>query len=291
VAEPLPVCYLNGAYLPLAEARISPLDRGFLYSDGVYELMPVYAGRPFRFPAHAARLTRSLQGISMTDPHTDAQWRQILGELIERNRPQGDCYLYWQVTRGAQYGRTHAPLPVIARTVFAFGAPLPVSGPEVLERGVRCVTAADTRWARCDIKSVALLANVLLRQLSVDAAAAETILLREGELTEASASAVHVVLGGEVLMPPNSRQILPGTTRSVLEEMAARAGIHWRVVPVTEAQLRAADEVWISAATREVQAVTSIDGRAVGSGRPGPLWRRVYEELQRYKRELQGTPW
>jgi D-alanine transaminase len=291
MAEPLPLCYLNGAYLPLSEARISPLDRGFLYGDGVYELMPVYAGRPFRFAAHAARLTRSLAAISMEDPHTGAAWRQILGGLLARNEPPGDCYLYWQVTRGAQQGRSHAPLPVIPRTVFAFCAPMPVSGPEVFAQGLSCVTAADTRWARCDIKSVSLLANVLLRQLSVDAAAAEAILLREGELTEASASAVHVVLGGEVLMPPNSRRILPGTTRSVVEEMAARAGVHWRVVPVSEAQLRAADEVWLSAATRELQPVTSIDGHAVGSGRPGPLWRRLYDELQRFKRELQGTPW
>jgi D-alanine transaminase len=291
MAEPLPVCYLNGEYLPLAEARISPLDRGFLYSDGVYELMPVYARRPFRFPAHTARLTRSLEGISMNDPHTDGQWRAILGGLIERNSPPDDCYVYWQVTRGAQYGRTHAPLPIIPRTVFAFCAPLPVTAPEVLEKGVSCVTAADTRWARCDIKSVALLANVLLRQHSVEAGAAETILLRDAELTEASASAVHVVLGGEVFMPPNSRRILPGTTRSVVEEMAARAGVHCRVLPVSEAQLRAADEVWISAATRELQAVTSIDGRPVGSGKPGPLWRRVYDELQRYKQQLQGTPW
>lgn len=291
MADPLPVCYLNGEYLPLAEARISPLDRGFLYSDGVYELMPVYGGRPFRFPAHTARLTRSLEGISMADPHTDAQWRAILGGLIERNAPSGDCYLYWQVTRGAQYGRTHAPLPVIPRTVFAFCAPLPVAAAEVLEKGVSCVTAADTRWARCDIKAVALLANVLLRQQSVDAGAAETILLRDGELTEASASAVHVVLAGEVLMPPNSRRILPGTTRSVVEEMAARAGVHCRVVPVSEAQLRAADEVWISAATRELQPVTSIDGRPVGTGKPGAVWRRVHAELQRYKQELQGTPW
>jgi D-alanine transaminase len=291
MAEPLPLCYLNGAYLPLAEARISPLDRGFLYADGVYELMPVYGGRPFRFPAHSERLTRSLAGISMEDPHTREEWRAMLGELIARNHPGTDCYVYWQVTRGAQLGRTHAPLPHIPRTVFAFCAPLSPVSAEVLEKGVSCVTAADTRWARCDIKSVALLANVLLRQLSVDAAAAETILLRDGELTEASASAVHVVLGGEVLVPPNSRRILPGTTRSVVEEMSARAGIHSRVMPISEAQLRAADEVWLSAATREVQAVTSIDGRAVGGGKPGPVWRRVYDELQHYKRELEGTPW
>ena len=290
MAEPLPLCYLNGAYLPLAEARISPLDRGFLYADSVYEVMPVYRGRPFRFAAHTERLSRSLAGISMEDPHTRDEWRAILGTLVERNGG-GDQYVYWQVTRGAQFGRTHAPLPDIPRTVFAFCAPWPAPPRDLQETGIRCVTATDTRWARCDIKSTALLANVLLRQLSVDADAAETIMLRDGELTEASASAVHVVLGREVLMPPNSRRILPGTTRSAVEEMAARVAIPCRVQPVSEAQLRAADEVWVSAATREVQPVTALDGHPIGSGRPGPLWRRVYEELQRYKQELAGTPW
>ena len=290
MAEPLPLCYLNGDYLPLIEARISPLDRGFLYADAVYEVMPVYGGRPFRFVAHAERLSRSLAGISMEDPHTLDAWRAILGTLIERNGG-GDQYIYWQVSRGAQPGRTHAPLPQIPRTVFAFCAPWPEPPRDLADRGIACVTASDTRWARCDIKSTALLANVLLRQLSVDAAAAETILLREGELTEASASAVHVVLGGEVLMPPNSRRILPGTTRGAVEEMAARAAIPCRVQAISEAQLRSADEVWISAATREVQPVTLLDGHPVGSGHPGPLWRRVYEAFQRYKQELAGTPW
>ncbi|HEY6824407.1 MAG TPA: D-amino acid aminotransferase, partial [Steroidobacteraceae bacterium] len=289
MAEPLPLCYLNGEFLPLEEARISPLDRGFLYADAVYEVMPVYGGRPFRFAAHTERLARSLAGIGMEDPHTREEWRAILGSLIERNGG-GDCYLYWQVTRGAQLGRTHAPLPRIPRTVFAFCAPWPQPPADLSAKGVSCVTAADTRWARCDIKSTALLANVLLRQLSVDATAAETILLRDGELTEASASAVHVVLGGELLMPPNSRRILPSTTRGVVEELAGRAAIACRVQVISETQLRAADEVWISAATREVQPVTSLDGHPIGSGRPGPLWRRVYEELQRYKQELAGTP-
>ncbi len=290
MAEPLPLCYLNGEYLPLNEARISPLDRGFLYADAVYEVMPVYGGRPFRFAAHTERLARSLTAISMEDPHTREEWRAILGTLIERNRGS-DCYVYWQVTRGAQLGRTHAPLPQIPRTVFAFCAPWPPPPADLCEKGISCVTATDTRWSRCDIKSTALLANVLLRQLSVDAAAAETIMLRDGELTEASASAVHVVLGGEVLMPPNSRRILPGTTRGAVEELAARAAVPCRVQAISEAQLRAADEVWISAATREVQPVTTLDGQPIGNGRPGPLWRRVYEEFQRYKRELAGTPW
>ncbi|HEY8052114.1 MAG: D-amino acid aminotransferase [Steroidobacterales bacterium] len=290
MAEPLPLCYLNGAYLPLAEARISPLDRGFLYADGVYEVMPVYGGRPFRFAAHSERLTRSLAAISMRDPHTCAEWRAILGALVEKNNGT-DCYLYWQVTRGAQTSRTHAPLPDIPRTVFAFCAPWPASAAGSHEQGVACVTAVDTRWARCDIKSVALLANVLLRQQSVDAGASETILLRDGELTEGSASAVHVVLGGTLVVPPNSHQILPGTTRSVVEELAARAALPCRVAPVSEAQLRAADEIWLSAATREVQPVTRLDNHAVGTGKPGPAWRRVHDELQRYKGELAGTPW
>jgi D-alanine transaminase len=290
MADPLPISYLNGEFLPLREARISPLDRGFLYSDGVYEVMPVYGGRGFRFEAHGARLTRSLAEIKMKDPHTRGEWRDILSTLITRNGG-GDQYVYWQVTRGAEFGRNHAPLPDIPRTVFAFCAPFPATSSVVLENGVACVTAQDTRWAHCDIKSVGLLANVLLRQLAVDADAAEAILLRDGELMEASASAVHVVIGGSILSPPNSRKILPGTTRSAMEEMAARAGLQYRATPISESQLRSADEVWISAATREVQPVTRLDGKPVGSGKPGPIWRKVYDELQRYKREVAEQPW
>jgi D-alanine transaminase len=290
MADPLPICYLNGERLPLEEARISPLDRGFLYADGAYELMPVYDGRPFRFAAHRERFTRSLNEIRMRDPHTVEEWRDILGGLIKANG-DGDQYIYWQVTRGAERGRNHAPLPDIPRTVFAFCAPWPAISAVVLEKGIACVTAEDTRWSRCDIKSVSLLANVLLRQLAVDAGAAETILLRDGDMMEASSSAVHVVIHGEILTPPNSRKILPGTTRRLMEEIAARAGIPYRSTRVTEAELRSADEVWITASTRELQAVTTLDGRPVGTGKPGPLWRRVYDELQSYKRELAGTPW
>ena len=290
MADPLPICYLNGERMPLAEARISPMDRGFLYSDGAYEVMPVYGGRPFRFTAHRERFTRSLNEIRMDDPHTVEEWRNILGGLIKANG-DGDQYIYWQVTRGAERGRNHAPLPDIPRTVFAFCAPWPATSAAVLEKGVACVTAQDTRWARCDIKSVSLLANVLLRQLAVDADAAETILLRDGDMLEASSSAVHVVINGEIRTPPRSNQILPGTTRSVMEEMAARIGAPHRSTRVTEAELRNADEIWMTASTRELQAVTSLDGHPVGTGRPGPLWRRVYDELQSYKRELSGTPW
>jgi D-alanine transaminase len=252
--------------------------------------MPVYAGRPFRFEAHAERLTRSLAAIKMEDPHTRTEWRELFSTLITRNGG-GDQYVYWQVTRGAEFGRNHAPLPNIPRTVFAFCAPLPVIQATTLENGVECVTAQDTRWAQCDIKSVSLLANVLLRQLAADAHAAETILLRDGELMEASASAVHVVLGGVIVSPPNSRKILPGTTRSAMEEVATRAGIEYKAAPVSEQQLRTADEIWISASTREVQSVTKLDGKPVGTGKPGPLWQRIHEHWQRYKRELAGQPW
>jgi D-alanine transaminase len=290
VAEPLPVCYLNGAYLPLEEARISPLDRGFLYADGAYELVPVYAGRPFRFDAHCARLERSLCELRMEDPVGRDSWREIFATLIARNGG-GDQYVYCQVTRGAERGRNHAPLPQVPRTVFAFCAPLPRTPPEVLTRGLACITAADTRWARCDIKSVALLANVLLRQLAVDAGAAETILLRDGELTEASASAVHVLIDGELRTPPITQRLLPGTTRTVAEELAERAGLSYRAVRISEAQLRGAAEIWLSAATRELVPVTMLDGEPVGSGAPGEAWRRLYDEFQHYKQELAGRPW
>jgi D-alanine transaminase len=290
MADPFPICYLNGEYLPLAEARISPLDRGFLYGDGVYEVMPVYGGRPFRLEAHCGRLSRSLAEVRMDDPYSRAEWCDMFATLVARNGG-GDQYIYWQVTRGAERGRNHAPLPEIPRTVFAFCAPLPIASAAVLEKGVSCVTAPDTRWASCDIKSIALLANVLLRQLAVDADAAETILLRNGELMEASASTVHVVIGGELRTPPNSRKILPGTTRGVVEELAARVGLPHRATAISETELRRADEIWISAATREVQPVTTLDGKPVGAGRPGPSWRRVYDEFQRWKQELQQQPW
>jgi len=287
---PLPICYLNGAYLPLSEARITPLDRGFLYADGAYELMPVYRGRPFRLADHRARLARSLGELRMEDPLTDEGWRTLFATLIERNGG-GDLYIYWQVTRGAEWGRNHAPLPQVPRTIFAFCAPLPPTPRDVLERGLDCITAADTRWARRDIKSIALLANVLLRQLAVDANAAETILLERGELTEASSSAVHVVIGGELRTPPRTERVLPGTTRSVLEILAERVGVMRRSIAVTEAELRAADEVLLSAATREVVPVTRLDGRPVGRGTPGPVWRRLYDALQEYKEELAKEPW
>jgi D-alanine transaminase len=291
MGEPLPICFLNGEFLPLREARISPLDRGFLYSDGAYEVTPVYGGRPFRFDQHHDRLTRSLREIRMDDPLARAAWRDLYRELIARNAHEGDLYVYVQVTRGAENGRNHAPLPDVARTVFAFASPWPEGRAGWRENGLPAVTAQDTRWARCDIKSVSLLANVLLRQLAVDAHASETILIRDGQLTDASASSVHVVLGGELHTPPNSWKLLPGTTRGVIEEIAERAGVKWRSAAVSEAELRSAEEILLGAATREVQPVSLLDGKPVGTGKPGPVWRKLYDAYQAYKRELAGKPW
>ncbi|HEV7609557.1 MAG TPA: D-amino acid aminotransferase [Steroidobacteraceae bacterium] len=292
MGEPLPICFLNDEFLPLHEARISPLDRGFLYSDGAYEVTPVYGGRPFRFAEHHSRLTRSLREIRMEDPLSREAWRDLYRELIERNdATKSDLYIYVQVTRGAERGRNHAPLPDVPRTVFAFASPWPTGRAGWQEEGLPAVTAEDTRWARCDIKSVSLLANVLLRQLAVDENASETILIRDGQLTDASASSVHVVIGGVLCTPPNSWKLLPGTTRGVIEEIAEKAGVAWRSAPVSGSDLRAATEILLGAATREVQPVTLLDGKPVGTGKPGPVWRKLYDAYQARKREVAGTPW
>jgi D-alanine transaminase len=281
MAEPLPTCYLNASLMPLSEARVSPLDRSFLFGDGVYEVIAARAGKARRLAANLARLSHSLQQLRIRNPLSDRQWTGVVEQLISANGG-GDIYVYLQVSRGAEYGRNHAPLPDIEPTVFGFCAPLPLPTTQALELGAACITANDTRWARCDIKSVALLANVLLRQQAVEAGAGEVILLRDGNLTEASASSVEVIIDGEIRMPPNSPRLLPGTTRSLVEELADRHGIARRVTAVTEAQLRAADEVWLTAATRGVMAVTTLDGTAVGDGKPGPLWRRMHQLVEAY---------
>ena len=283
MAGPLPWCHLNGERIALTEARISPFDRSFLFGDGVYEVLRVYDGRVFRPESHLNRLDRSTAALRMKNPHSHREWMTILDDLVTANGG-GDQYVYLQVSRGAEWGRNHAPLPDIPPTVFAYCSPWPQVAESTLTDGLACITTQDTRWARCDIKSVALLANVLLRQLACDANASETILLRDGQLMEGSASTVHIVRNGVLITPENSTRILPSTTRSVVEELADRLGIPRRDAPVSEAELRTADEIWLAAATREVQPVTRLDGAPVGSGRPGPLWRRVYDAYQQLKR-------
>lgn len=289
MSVPLPVCHLNGEFLPLAAARVSPLDRAFLFGDAVYEVIPVYAARPFRLREHLDRLTRSLAGIRMAPPLSHAEWGKVCGELVARNGG-GDQYLYVQVSRGAEQGRNHAWPEGLQPTLFAFATALEPIAPRLLEQGVAAITAADTRWARRDIKSTALLANVLLKKLAVDAGAYETILLEDGELTEGSSTTVHIVVQGALRTPPNGQHILPGTTRDVVSELASRLSIASRSVRVTEAELRNAEEIWLAFSTRGILPVTLLDGRPVGNGNPGPVFGRMHAAFVAYTRELSGTP-
>jgi D-alanine transaminase len=289
MAAPLPICYLNGDYLALAQARVSPLDRAFLFADSVYEVMPVYESRPFRLREHLDRLNRSLAGIRMAPPLSHSDWARVCQELITRNSA-GDAYLYLQVTRGEELGRNHAWPEGMRPTLFAYATALDPVSPAMLAQGVAAVTAADTRWARRDIKSTALLANILLKKLSADAGAFETILLEDGELTEGSSTTVHVVKDDVIRTPPNGHHILPGTTREVIAELAARLGLRCDSSRVTENELRAADEIWLAFATRGVLPVTTLDGVAVGDGKPGPLFKRINAAFAGYTRELAGTP-
>jgi D-alanine transaminase len=289
VAAPLPICYLNGHYLPLAEARVSPLDRAFLFGDAVYEVLPIYASRPFRLREHLDRLNRSLAGIRMSAPLSHTDWAELSQELISRNSAR-DAYLYLQVTRGAELGRNHAWPEDLKPTLFAYVTALEPLSPSILEHGVSAVTATDTRWARRDIKSTALLANILLKKLSADAGAFETIMLENGELTEGSSTTVHVVRDGVVRTPPNGHRILPGTTRDVVTELAGRLSVRCESSRVSEAMLRAADEIWLAFATRGVLPVTALDGAPVGTGKPGPMFKRISAAFADYTRELAGTP-
>ena len=289
MAEPFPICYLNGEYQKLRDARVSPLDRAFLFGDSVYEVLPVFAGRMFRFREHFDRLARSLHEIRVSSPHTHAQWLEILDELIRRNGG-GDMYVYVQVTRGMEFGRNHAfPVPPVTPGVFAMASPLPVLTDELRANGLSAITVEDFRWGRCDIKTTALLANVLMKQRAADAGAQEAIIVRDGEVMEGSSTSIFVASKGAIATPPNSSRILPGTTRDVALELAEGAmPVTVRRIDIDE--LHAADEVWISAATRDVIPVTRIDGRPVGTGKPGPLWKRMNESFNALRERLAGTP-
>jgi D-alanine transaminase len=286
---PLPICYLNGTYQPLTEARVSPLDRAFLFGDAVYEVLPVYSSRPFRLREHLDRLNRSLDGIRMSPPRSHADWAEICRDLIARNSAV-DAYLYLQVTRGAELGRNHAWPEGLQPTLFAYVTALEAVPPSFTDQGVAAVTAADTRWARRDIKSTALLANILLKKLATDAGVFETIMLEDGALTEGSSTTVHVIKDGVIYTPPNGHHILPGTTRDVVGELAARLKLRSESRRITESELRAADEIWLAFATRGVLPVTRLDGAAIGNGKPGPLFERINAAFAGYTRELAGTP-
>ena len=268
------IVYLNGSFLPMSEARVPVLDRGFLFGDGVYEVIPVYGRRPFRLEAHLRRLQYSLDGIRLNNPYDNQEWGRLILELIARC-PQADQSLYLQVTRGVAK-RDHAFPKDTAPTVFMMNSALSTPSTEAVERGVDAVTAEDNRWLRCDIKSIALLGNVLLRQLAVDAGAVETILFRDGQLTEGAASNIFAVRNGVILTPPKSNLVLPGITYDVVLELAQAAGMPHEVRPVSQDEVLGAEELWLTSATREVLAVTRVDGKPVGAGVPGPVFRSMH---------------
>jgi D-alanine transaminase len=279
--NPEQIVYLNGTFVPLADARISVLDRGFIYGDGVYEVIPVYRRKPFRMPHHLARLARSLAGIRLDNPHPDAEWQRLVEAIVDR-QPFDDQAVYLQITRGVAK-RDHAFPSGVAPTVFMMSNPLPTPSREQVEHGVAVVTADDNRWLRCDLKTTSLLGNVLMRQLAADANAAETVMFRDGLLTEASASNVLVVRDGIVIAPPKDNLILPGITYDAALEVTRAAGVPLDVRPVTREQALGADEMWLSSSTKEVLAVTTVDGRPFAGGRPGPVFRKVHAAFQAAK--------
>lgn len=278
------IVYLNGAFLPLEEARVPVLDRGFIFGDGVYEVIPVYDRRPFRLRHHLDRLQHSLNGIRLANPLGQSEWQTLIGRIVaEAEWPDQGIYL--QVTRGPA-PRDHAFPKVVQPTVFIMATALTTPSAEIVDKGVTAITAADNRWLNCDLKTTSLLANVLLRQLAVDAGCAETILIRDGLLSEGSASNIFMVQDGVLLAPPKSNLILPGITYDVVLELAAAEGQPHAVRPITEAELRSADEVWLTSSTKEITAVVTLDGQAVASGRPGPVFKRLYGAYQTFKQRV-----
>jgi D-alanine transaminase len=276
--------FLNGKFLAAEDAKVSVLDRGFIFGDGVYELVPVYSRVPFRLREHLERLERSLAAVSIRNPYSREQWREHIFRLIDA-QSFDDQGVYFQVTRGVAK-RDHAFPKNIEPTVFMMSNPLVNPPAEQVERGGAAVSAPDQRWLRCDIKSISLVGNVLLRQLSAEQGAAETILFRDGKLTEASASNVFIVKGGVIQSPSKGNLILPGITYDVVVELARANQMAVEFKSITEKEVRAADEIWVTSSSREVFAIVSLDGARVGDGRPGPLFRRMYRLYQEFKQKV-----
>jgi len=280
VADPV---YLNGRFLPLAEAGISPLDRGFLYGDGVYEVIPVYSRRPFRINEHLKRLQATLDGIKLANPLPADGWKTVVLKLINA-APWDDQSIYLQVTRGADDKRDHAfPPTSVPSTAFAFASPLVTTSAEVRAKGVSAITVPDLRWSRCDLKVISLLANVLARQQAVEQGCAEALLIRDGFMKEGAASNIFVVKDGVLCAPPKTHLMLPGITYDVILELAEANGLPVKIAEIEETELRAADEVWMTSSTKEILAITTLDGAPVGTGKPGPLGEQMWQWYQDFK--------
>ena len=276
MAGTLETAYLNGEFQPTDEVRVSPLDRGFLFGDAVYEVVPVNDGRPLLIDAHISRLGRSLEALRIANPYSATRWRELVAELTNRNGG-GDLAVYIQVTRGTDTGRDHAFPDDVAPTVFAMATELSRYDHSA---GVSVITLPDNRWGRCDIKATALLANVLARQTAGEAGALDAILLWNGDVTEGAVSSVLIVEHGEVVRRPHGNEVLPGTTTDFVVEVARASGLVCREETISEERLRAADEIWLTGATKGIVPVVRLDDEPVGGGTPGPVWRRVSERFE-----------
>lgn len=273
------IVYLNDEFLPLAQAKISVLDRGFLFGDGIYEVIPVYGGKPLRLAEHLERLGNSLAGIRMEQPLSDEQWGNVFERLIQGEEDQS---IYLQVTRGVGPKRDHAFPKGVAPTVFAMCTPIA----PIPATGVKAITVADIRWQWCHIKAITLLANVLQRQQAVDEGCAEAILVRDGFAIEGAASNLFAVVDGILLTPPKGNDILPGITRDLVVELAQANAIPLEERKIGVAELDRAEEVWVTSSTREVLPIIELDGKPVGAGEPGPLWVRMNRLYQQRKEQL-----
>ena len=276
-----PICYLNGEFLPLDQAKISVLDRGFIFGDAIYEVIPVYHRKPLRLAAHIVRLQRSLAEIRIASPYSDGEWAGLIIDLIARNESD-DQAIYLQISRGVakrEFGLPQGMEP----TVFMLSSPFVAPPKQQIDHGVAAVSLPDFRWLRCDIKSTSLLGANMLRQFANDAGGAECVLFRDGFLTEGSSSNIFVVKNGTLLAPPKSRLILPGITYDLILELAHANAVPIEVREITESEVKSADELMLSASLRELLAITQLDGKPVGSGAPGPLFRRLYELFSAYK--------
>lgn len=284
------LCYLNGEYTPLNQAKVSVLDRGFIFGDGIYEVVPVYGRRLFRFDEHMARLERSLTKLRIPNPHSRPEWLMRCRRLIEAQASE-DQLIYIQVTRGVAL-RDHVMPPGIEPTVFMMVSAMKQPSPEQRHQGVACVSARDFRWERGDIKSISLLGNVLARQISADQGAVETIMFRDGFLTEAASCNVWVVREGAVLGPPKSEHVLEGIRYELIRDLCEQEGLAFNLRPISEGEVTSADELMLSSATKEVLAITTLDGQPVGHGaargKPGPAYARLYEAYQRAKQAQLG---
>ena len=280
--------FLNDEFLPIEKATISVLDRGFIFGDGVYEVIPVYSRRPFRLAEHLVRLQSSMDAIRLANPHPASKWTELVGKIIAGN-PWEDQNVYLQITRGAAR-RDHAFPKGLKPTVFVMASELVPPSAELVKNGAKAIVLPDYRWLRCDIKSTSLLGNCMLRTLAADEGCAEAILVRDGALTEASASNVFIVKNGTVLTPPKSHLILPGITYDVVLEILRANAIAHEVRPVAESELRSAEEIWVTSSSREVLAITTLDGKPVGGGKPGPVGERVHALYQQYKAKVMRAP-